>query len=62
MPTYKVEVITTGRKIYRVKDAKTEKQAKEIARTRHEQNAPIDLVDESCIVTDMKVTDEAKED
>lgn len=56
MPTYTVEVISTGRKIYRVKDAKTEEQAKDIARVRHEENAPIDLVDESCIVTDIKVT------
>jgi hypothetical protein len=56
MPTYTVEVITTGRKIYKVKDAKSEEQAKEIARTRHDQNAPIDLEDESCIVTEIKVT------
>lgn len=56
MPTYTVEVITTGRKVYEVKDAKTEKQAKDIARHRHEENAPIDLKEESCIVTDIKVT------
>ena len=61
MPTYTVEVITTGRKIYRVKDAKTEDQAKEIARHRHEENAPIDLVDESCIVTDVKVNDDSED-
>ena len=58
MPTYTVEVITTGRKIYRVKEAKTEEQAKEIAQHRHEENAPIDLVSESCIVTDTKVTED----
>ena len=56
MPTYTVEVITSGRKIYKVKDAQSEQQAKDIARHRHEENAPIDLVDESCIVTDIKVT------
>lgn len=56
MPTYTVEVMTTGRKIYKVEGAKTEDQAKEIARTRHQENAPIDLVDESCIITEIKVT------
>ena len=61
MPTYNVEVITTGRKIYRVKDAKTEDQAKDIARHRHEENAPIDLVSESCIVTDIKVNDDSED-
>lgn len=56
MPTYTVEVITAGRKVYQVKEAKTEAQAKQIARVRHEENAPIDLVSESCIITDIKVT------
>lgn len=56
MPTYTVEVITTGRKIFKVKEAQTEEQAKDIARHRHEENAPIDMVEESCIVTEIKVT------
>jgi hypothetical protein len=56
MPTYTVEVVTTGRKVYEVKDAACEETAKETARQRHEQNAPIDLVHESCIVTEVRVT------
>lgn len=52
---YIVEIVTTGRKTYRVKNAQNDEQAKEIARTRHEENAPIDLVEESCVVTDIAI-------
>lgn len=55
MPTYTVEITTVGRKVFQVKEAKTEAQAKEIARVRHEENAPIDQVSESYVVTDIKV-------
>jgi hypothetical protein len=53
MPNYKVEVEAVTRKVYTVKDAKTSAQAIESARQRYEMDAPIDLVSEETLVTDI---------
>lgn len=62
MRDYVVEVITSGRKVFKIKDAQSEEQAKDIAVQRHEQNAPIDLVDEASTVTEINIVNDANGD
>jgi hypothetical protein len=58
MPTHLVEIVTSGRKVFKIKGAESEEQAKDIAVQRHEQNAPIDLVKETSVVTEINIVNE----